>query len=46
MQIEKRLEEIAKEKEAILKNEEYEKAAKLREEEKQLEQAIEYIRRR
>ena len=42
-EIEKRLKEIAKEKEAVLKNEEYEKAAKLREEEKQLEKAIEYI---
>ncbi len=39
-EIEKRLKEIAQEKEAILKNEEYEKAVKLREEEKQLEQAL------
>ncbi|WP_428908829.1 AAA family ATPase [Niallia sp. Krafla_26] len=39
-EIEKRLKEIASEKEAVLKNEEYEKAAKLREEEKQLEQAL------
>lgn len=39
-EIENRLKEIAQEKEAVLKNEEYEKAAKLREEEKQLEQAL------
>ena len=39
-QIEKRLKEIANEKEAVLKSEEYEKAAKLREEEKALEKAL------
>lgn len=39
-EIEKRLKEIASEKEAVLKAEEYEKAAKLREEEKQLEKAL------
>jgi ATP-dependent Clp protease ATP-binding subunit ClpE len=39
-QIEKRLKEIAKEKEAVLKAEEYEKAATLREEEKNLEKAL------
>ncbi|WP_338451871.1 AAA family ATPase [Niallia oryzisoli] len=40
VEIEKRLKEIAGEKEAVLKAEEYEKAAKLREEEKQLEKAL------
>ena len=39
-QIETRLKEIANEKEAVLKSEEYEKAAKLREEEKNLEKAL------
>ncbi|WP_071395517.1 ATP-dependent Clp protease ATP-binding subunit [Bacillus tuaregi] len=39
-EIEKRLKEIVQEKEAVLKAEEYEKAAKLREEEKQLELAL------
>ena len=39
-QIEKRLKEISIEKEAVLKSEEYEKAAKLREEEKNLEKAL------
>ena len=39
-QIEKRLKEIANEKEAVLKAEEYEKAATLREEEKNLEIAL------
>ena len=38
--IETRLKEIANEKEAVLKSEEYEKAAKLREEEKNLEKAL------
>jgi ATP-dependent Clp protease ATP-binding subunit ClpE len=38
--IEKRLKEIANEKEEVLKAEEYEKAAKLREEEKHLEKAL------
>lgn len=39
-QIERRLKEIAKEKEAVLKNENYEEAAKLREEEITLEKAL------
>ncbi|KAA9026057.1 ATP-dependent Clp protease ATP-binding subunit [Niallia endozanthoxylica] len=39
-EIEVRLKEIAREKESVLKAEEYEKAAKLREEEKQLEKAL------
>jgi ATP-dependent Clp protease ATP-binding subunit ClpE len=39
-QIEKRLKEIAKEKDAVLKQENYEAAAKLREEEKKLEKAL------
>jgi len=38
--IQKRLDEIAKEKEAALKNEEYEKAAKLRDEEMKLEKEL------
>ena len=42
-QIEKRLKEIAKEKETVLKAEEYEKAATITREEKKLEKALEYI---